>query len=255
MAQKRMLNKSISLSSQVSKLSLKEKLLFTWSIPHLDDYGLIENDPEVIKATVCPMVKEIIIQDIKQFVNKAEVIGLVIVYQDCIEFTGFENHQSISAEKRAKCKFQKIPKIPQENSGENKIPQEILKKSGIREDKIREDKINSVKGTAVAVPKLKPINDITFVYSIFKQHYGVSPKPIRGKNGKYDLNAAAAVRLVKVHTREKLKKMLEFVLSYQNTDRYCRISTCPLDFEKNYTWYKTYFEQKKNIKMSRGILR
>lgn len=140
MAQKRMLNKSISLSGQVNKLNLKEKLLFTWSIPHLDDYGLIESDPEVIKATVCPMVKEITIKDIKLFIVKVEALNLIKSFQDCLEFTGFDNHQSITLEKRAKCHFQKIPKNPQENSGENNNPQKSPLQEKGREDKRREEK-------------------------------------------------------------------------------------------------------------------
>lgn len=84
-----------------------------------------------------------------------------------------------------------------------------------------------------------------FVFEIFKKHFGTYPKPIKGKKGNYDLNAAAATRLVKIHTRPRLKKMIEYVLAYQNTDKFCRISTSPLDFEKNYNWYKTYFERKK----------
>ena len=113
---------------------------------------------------------------------------------------------------------------------------------------------NSVKVTAVAVKKKNPyLPDVLFVYDIFKKHFGSSPKPIKAKNG-FDLQYAASKRLVKVHTRPVLKKMLEFVLDYQNKDKYCRISTSPLEFEKNYNWYKTYLEQKKN-KSSGGILK
>ncbi|EKE25672.1 MAG: dnaD/phage-associated protein [uncultured bacterium] len=147
MAQKRMLNKSISLSKQVNKLSLKHKLFYTWAIPHQDDYGLLDSDPEILKATICPMVKDISEKDIIEFITVAQIPDmngetLIREYQDCIEFTGFEKHQTISAEKRAKPKFQKIPKIPQENSGENNNPQEspefTLNKG--REEKLREEK-------------------------------------------------------------------------------------------------------------------
>jgi len=145
MAQKRMLNKSISLSKQVKKLSLKHKLFFTWAIPHLDDYGLIDNDSEVLKATICPMVREISEKDIKEFIKNAQepdYNGEILIkeYQDCIEFLGFTNHQSISAEKRAKMKFQKIPKNPQENSGENNNPQKSPLQDKRKEEKIREEK-------------------------------------------------------------------------------------------------------------------
>jgi hypothetical protein len=125
-----------------------------------------------------------------------------------------------------------------------------LKQNVAKERKGKERKgkdiINTKTETAIAVldPKTNN-NDVTFVYDIFKKHYGVSPKPIKAIGSNFDLNVAAAKRLVKVHGRETLETMLKFTLKYQNTDRYCRISTSPLDFEKNYSWYKTYFEQKK----------
>ncbi len=135
------------------------------------------------------------------------------------------------------------------------VQHEVNKGQQGKERKGKEIKGKEIKGkeiintssreTAVAVSEDKPINDVTFVFSIFKQHYGVSPKPIKASGKNFDLNSAAARRLVKVHTRPVLKKMLEFVLKYQTTDKYCRISTNPLDFERNYSWYKTYFEQKK----------
>ena len=142
-----MLNKSISLSKQVNKLSLKHKLFFTWAIPHLDDYGLLDNDPEILKATICPMVKDISEKDIIEFISVAQIPDmnketLIMEYQDCLEFLGFTNHQTISAEKRAKPKFQKIPKNPQENTGENNNPQESpnFTLNKIREEKLREGK-------------------------------------------------------------------------------------------------------------------
>ncbi len=135
-----MLNKSISLSAQVNKLKLKSKIIYTWAIPHLDDYGLISNDQEVIKAMVVPMIKDIEITDINEFILDAEAVGLTKEWSDCIEFLGFENHQSITAEKRAKCHFSKNPKNPQENFGENKNPQESPVQEKGREVKRREDK-------------------------------------------------------------------------------------------------------------------
>lgn len=143
-----MLNKSISLSRQVSKLTLKEKLFFTWAIPHLDDYGCIENDPFVLKATVCPMVDEIKIKDIQAFIRHSAAIGLAKEFEDCLVFLGFENHQSLSPEKRTKPKFEQIPKNPQENSGENKNPQNSPVQEKRREEKVGEGKGREIVASA-----------------------------------------------------------------------------------------------------------
>ncbi len=55
MAKARMLHKSISISSQVNRLSLPARLLFTWMIPHADDEGKLKGNPDYIRATVVPM--------------------------------------------------------------------------------------------------------------------------------------------------------------------------------------------------------
>ncbi len=196
MAQKRMLNKSISLSKQVTKLSLKHKLFFTWAIPHLDDYGLIDNDPEVLKATVCPMVKEISEKDIKEFIKKAQEPdsngeSLIEEYQDCLEFPGFTNHQSITAEKRAKMKFQKIPKNPQENNGENNNPQESPLQDKRKEEKLREEKREEASVEFLKNIPLDAIQEFTEKFNIYEK--GIRKKGeemydwciSKGKQGQY----------------------------------------------------------------------
>ncbi len=142
---------------------MKHKLLFTWTIPHMDDYGLIDNDPEVIKATVCPMVKEITVSDIEDFIKLAQVPddnGEVLIkeYKDCIQFLGFENHQSISSEKRSKSKYSKIPKISQENIGKNNIPQNSPVQVNLREVKLSKDNIREEKGAEALPPKISNSN-------------------------------------------------------------------------------------------------
>lgn len=136
MAQKRMLNKSISLSGQVNKLSTKHKLMFTWSIAHLDDYGRITNDPEVFKGTVHPMDKSITIKDCADFMEAAIAQNLVTNLSDCLEYTGFDNHQTISEEKRAKSRFnglpQESPRIP-ENSQESPVQEKRREEKGSKE--------------------------------------------------------------------------------------------------------------------------
>lgn len=109
-----MLNKSISTSIQVNKLDLKERLIFTWIIPHLDDFGLIDKEPELIKALVFPMAKEITKADISNFIKNCQKNNLIKVYNDCLEYTGFFNHQTISECKRARSKFNKYSN-PQES--------------------------------------------------------------------------------------------------------------------------------------------
>lgn len=141
-----MLNKSISLSKQVNRLSMKHKLFFTWILAHLDDYGLIDNDPEVLKATVVPMVKEIGPTDIQEFIKLAQVPDdngeiLIHEFKDCLEFPGFTNHNTLSEEKRSKSKYSRVPRIPQENIGENNNTQNFPLQVRVGEERIGKDRL------------------------------------------------------------------------------------------------------------------
>jgi len=51
---RRMLYAKISVSQDVNKLSIEERLLFTWLIAHGDDEGRLEGDPLYIRNKVVP---------------------------------------------------------------------------------------------------------------------------------------------------------------------------------------------------------
>ena len=55
MAQKRMLDKKISVSEQVNRLSDRAALVFTWGIAHADDLGFLPFSIEGLKHTIIPM--------------------------------------------------------------------------------------------------------------------------------------------------------------------------------------------------------
>lgn len=56
MAQKRMIDKKISVNEKLADLPVEAQLLFTWMIPHADDIGLLPYSSRTIKALVIPMV-------------------------------------------------------------------------------------------------------------------------------------------------------------------------------------------------------
>lgn len=146
MAKGRMLDKSISLSRKANRLTLKSALIYTWAISHLDDWALLSNDSEVIKATCCPMKKEIKVSDIQSFILEAQIKddrgeSLITEFEDCLLFNAFDDHQKLSPEKRAKPTFQKIPKNPQESPGDFRNPQETPIQEKGSEYKGREDKL------------------------------------------------------------------------------------------------------------------
>jgi uncharacterized phage protein (TIGR02220 family) len=98
MASGRMLRAQISLSPQVNDLSLKAALLFTWIIPHLDDFGRIYAHPRRIKAIVVPMMNDINVDEISSLLNEMLIQKLIILYtledELYLQFTKFDQHQS-----------------------------------------------------------------------------------------------------------------------------------------------------------------
>lgn len=98
MANRRMLSKSISYSLQVNRLSMPAKLLFTWMIPHADDFGKMKGEPEHIKAIVAPMI-DWSIEDVAGFLGEMVEQGLIHHYEYLnewiIEFPKWEMHQKI----------------------------------------------------------------------------------------------------------------------------------------------------------------
>ncbi len=80
MAQRRMIDKKISISEQVSKLPLDGQFFFTWCIPHADDIGLLPFSPGTLKAMVVPRVKELTEERIGELTALLEQLGLLEVF-------------------------------------------------------------------------------------------------------------------------------------------------------------------------------
>jgi hypothetical protein len=97
MAVRRSLNKSVSVSKQVNRLSLLSQLLFTWAIPHLDDWGCISGDPDEYAATVCPMKKDLTTEQIADCLREQAEEGLIYWYEvngiPIVFYPKFEQHQ------------------------------------------------------------------------------------------------------------------------------------------------------------------
>lgn len=98
MASGRMIRSQISLSPQVNDLCLKGALLFTWLIPHVDDYGRVNADPRRIKAKIVPMRDDIPSSEILLLLKEMESKNLIVLYtiedEIYLQLTKFEKHQS-----------------------------------------------------------------------------------------------------------------------------------------------------------------
>jgi hypothetical protein len=145
MAQKRMLNKSISISLQVSQLSLKSRLLWTWMIAHADDLGLLPTNARVIKAIVVPLADDFDITDVEKSIEEIKKINLLteVEYngQKYLRLDKFFDHQTLKRDRNPQTllgniTWKQAEKIgfQMEDNGNPKIREEKRSKEKIRED-------------------------------------------------------------------------------------------------------------------------
>lgn len=156
MANRRMLHKSISCNKRINSLSEFAQLLFSWIIPHLDDFGKIDGDPEVIKALVMPMnprsvneFEEAICEIIKKVKS---VERYEVEERSILRYTSFEEHQS-GLEKRTQSKYPDNPtsknfsektrtsEVTETNRKEFNKSEENLREVNLTEEPFAEDQI------------------------------------------------------------------------------------------------------------------
>lgn len=145
-----MIDNCISISEKINDLSLKEAFIYTWIIPHLDDWGRISGSPRTLKALVFPMKKEITINIIENTLTRFKQMGLFLWEEINGEmilqmpFEEFNKHQHITENKRTKSKYPDIsstsPESPRISGESPESPNQFnLIKENIREENINKD--------------------------------------------------------------------------------------------------------------------
>lgn len=152
MAEKRMISKSISISEKVNigLPNLFDKLLFTWMIPHADDFGRMPGSPAKIKALVVPML-DVTLKEVEESIQNIHNAELIFWYEidgdKYIQIVNFDDHQT-GLHKRTKSKFpecteysRKFPEIPSE---QNRTEQNRREENGtdFRATNLHEKKIS-----------------------------------------------------------------------------------------------------------------
>lgn len=106
MAEKRMLSKVISVSEKVNTLpEIFDMLLFTWMIPHADDYGRLPGSPAKIKALVVPMLETSLIgvkHSLERLADKKLILWYEAGGEKIIQIIDNEKHQQGLKGKKAK---------------------------------------------------------------------------------------------------------------------------------------------------------
>jgi len=98
MAKRRMIWKKISTSVQVNEMSEFAQLLFTWMIPHADDYGVMKAHPKFLKAEVMPLSSRNF-NEFQDALDEMVNADLIVQYDvdgegSLIQFKRWEDHQT-----------------------------------------------------------------------------------------------------------------------------------------------------------------
>ena len=193
-----MLNKSISVSEQVNELSDFAALLFTWLIPHTDDYGVIPGSSRKIRALVVPMRKQTDKQ-VEDALNEIQRAGLIWRYEYCkneyLQFCKFDEHQEGLHKRTA-------PKNPifKEVNGDLDNFREIPGNSPLIEPNRTEPKGTELKGTEKKeAGKQKTVFDFSF--------YTENEELLEALNGFYAMRKAIKKPMTDNAARLMCKKL------------------------------------------------
>lgn len=197
MAQRRMLSKSISTSKKLSKVDLLDALVFTWLIPHCDDFGRMDADPAMVKGIVLPVRSETV-EQIAISLKNLNNIGLIKIYnvngEEFLEIEKWEEHQTFKTDRGRMIKYP----FP-EQDGNHRIPNGNHRIPLSNEVKLSEVKSSTKNGAAHK-------NIFEFYVLEVKKQYGISPAINGGKDGHMVQSA------LKKHGEEKTKKIIEYYL-------------------------------------------
>lgn len=140
-----MLLKKISTSKPVNDLSDDtSRMLFSWTISHLDVEGRIHGDPCVLRSTVAPRLAHITDEVMERCIAEWVAEGLVIWYEAkgdrWLQFLGFADNQPGLRSGREAPSFipAPTPELLRSNSGPT--PEQLRVQCGLREGKGREGK-------------------------------------------------------------------------------------------------------------------
>lgn len=190
MAQKRLLDKKISINEDIASLPIEGQLLFTWMIPHADDFGLLPHSARSIKALVIPM-HDITTAQVEELLYIMEGLKLLEVVEvdgnPFYKLSAFNNNQNLRHDRNP----QTLLKLPSDKPEENwKLCQKAIchdndmTKTGQRhaeyEEKIREDKRTEEKLITGDARPEKNTNGIKSLKDILLSNH---PMDLSGRTG------------------------------------------------------------------------
>lgn len=179
MAERRMLSKCISVSEKVNSLpDIFDMLLYTWIIPHADDFGRLAGSPAKVKALVVPMLDKTV-KDVELALSHLHQNGLINWYEvdgtKYIQIENFEAHQT-GLHKRTRSKFPDPPETFREIPGiSENVPKIPLEQNRTEQNRREENRTETpaVAEQADDVPDNKQL--IAELVGYYRQINGVTP--------------------------------------------------------------------------------
>ena len=111
MARGRMVDKVIAVSTRFKKLDWTGKALYLMLLPHTDDFGRLDGEPEVVRALICPMEKITVASVGKRLEAMADA-GLIALYDHAgtryLAVAKFEEHQT-GLHRRTRSRYPPVP--------------------------------------------------------------------------------------------------------------------------------------------------
>ena len=169
-----MLHSKISVSSQVNKLSLPAKVLFTWMISHGDDEGRLKGDIDTVRGLVVPLMGWSV-NKVRSYVLEIQKQGLIYYWQEnnewFIEFVKWKDYQYIQKDRFKRSTLPKYHKDSVSNldtdrtqAGNTSSPQAKESETKLKEIKISEantqNKPNQEKESGLVDPRtFQPSNE------------------------------------------------------------------------------------------------
>lgn len=98
-----MLDKKISVSEQVANLPIEGQLLYTWMIPHADDFGLLPSSSRTVKALVIPML-DISAETVEKYLQEMIKNDLIRIFEHggkkYYRIMNFSNDQTLKKDRQ-----------------------------------------------------------------------------------------------------------------------------------------------------------
>ena len=141
-----MISKSISTSTNLAEVSTFAKLLFTWLVPHCDDYGHMDGTARLVKGIVVPLCDESM-EQVESALQELEKVSLIRRYEvegrKYLEINKWELHQTLKNDRP----LHMVYPLPTDWNPKNSKwkPEDSKRKNKLSEVKLSEDNIREEK--------------------------------------------------------------------------------------------------------------